>query len=101
MKHIKELGSFKKSVSQHHSLERWVVYEVLGYVETWSRWVSSVQFSSKGICVAKEFIHLILQWHSSPITLDLTLPGLLRNLSFGFNGHWIRAAETKDTEPLG
>lgn len=75
MKHIKQPENFKKSFSQNPSLEHWVVYKVSGYMETWSRWVSSIQFSSKGICIAKEFIHLILQWHSSLIVLDVTLTG--------------------------
>lgn len=75
MKYIKQLGNFKKSVSQHHSLEHWVVYEVSDYPKTWRRRVSTVQFNSEGICIAKEFIHLVLQLYSSLIVLDLTLTG--------------------------
>lgn len=75
MKYLKQLGNFKRSVSQHHSLEGWVVYELSNYTKTWSRRVSATQFSSKGICVAKEFIHFVLQLPSSLTVLDLALTG--------------------------
>lgn len=60
MKYIKQLGNFKKCVSQHHSLEH-EVREASGYIKTWSRWCSAIQFSSEGICIEKEFVQLILQ----------------------------------------
>lgn len=72
---MKQLGNVKKSVSQHHSLEAWAVYEVSDGTRAWSRQVSAVQFSTEEICIAKEFIQLVLQLCLSLIALDLTLTG--------------------------
>lgn len=72
MKFIKQLGNFKESVSQRHSLEH-EAYEISGCIKAWSRRVSAIQLRSKGICIAKGFIHLVLQLCSGLIVLDLAL----------------------------